>query len=89
MTLATVGNVRRREEIHVTDFGDVATEGLDDRLYGSQFPIHAHRMARVTANLMYFPAIQDGRDPLIADVIFTDNFENEHRVRSRFRSIRA
>jgi hypothetical protein len=70
-----------------TEFGHVATEGLSDRLYGFTYPIHAHRIARVTANLTYFPAIQTGRAPLIADVIFTDNFENEHRVRSRFRSI--
>jgi len=39
-------------------------------------------MALVTVNLMYFPSIGIGREPILADVIFTDNYEDEYRVRS-------
>jgi hypothetical protein len=38
---------------------------------------------------MFFPPITTGGEPLVADIIFTDNFEDEHRARSRFRYIRA
>jgi len=74
---------------HPSVFANVATEGLDDRLYSSTYPVLAHQLARVTANFMFYPPIASGREPLVADVIFTDNFEDEYRVRSRFRSIQA
>jgi hypothetical protein len=81
--------LRVRLDGYQSDVSNVATEGLRDRLYSSTYSIPAHRMARVTANLMCYPPIATGQEPLVADVIFTDNFEDEHRVRSRFRSIRA
>jgi hypothetical protein len=34
---------------------------------------------------MFFPPIATGNEPLVVDVIFTDNFEEEHRARSTFR----
>ena len=34
-------------------------------------------MAMVTVNLMYFPSIGIDREPILADVIFTDNYEDE------------
>src|ERR1700683_2852830 len=81
--------LRARLEGHDTIFGHVATEGLRDRLYAQMTPIPAEHMGRVVANLMYFPPIISGNGPLVADVIFTDNYEDEHRVPSRFRYIRG
>ena len=80
--------LRVRLDGYQSDFGNVATEGLDERLYSSTFPVRAHCMASVTVNLMYFPAIHTGRAPLVADVFFTDNYENEHRARAaKFRFV--
>jgi len=45
-------------------------------------PIPAHQMATVSVSFMYFPPIGVGREPIVADVIFTDNYEDEHRVKS-------
>jgi len=44
--------------------------------------IPAHEMTEVIVDFTFFPAIRDGREPLIADVVFTDNYEEEHRVPS-------
>ena len=67
----------------------VATEGQHSRMYSSTHPIPARHMAQVTVNLVFFPPITSGAEPLVADIIFTDNFEDEHHARSRFRYIRA
>jgi hypothetical protein len=51
------------------------------------YPIPAHQMSEVVADFTFVPSIRDGREPLVSDVIFTDNFEEEHLVRSvRFRA---
>jgi len=62
-------------------FGNVFTRAPDREVFGS-FPILAHRMSEVTADFPFFPSICSGRDPFVADVIFIDNFEVEHRVSS-------
>lgn len=68
----------------------VVTEGMrENQLYSSTYPIHAHRMARVTANFTFFPSIISGNGPLAADVLFTDNYEDEHRTRSTFHFVKA
>jgi TIR domain len=72
---------------HTSTFSNVATEGIEDRLYGSTHPIPAHRMGRISANLFYCPPIASGTKPLVADVIFTDNYENEHRARATFKLV--
>jgi hypothetical protein len=70
--------------------GNVHAHGLrDDKVYPALMPIPAEKMGRVSADLFFFPAIISGNDPLVADIIFTDNYEKEHRVPSRFRYIRA
>jgi len=79
---------------HVAQIANVATESPIADRYGvrtfdSRNAIPANRMSEVTANLFFFPAICDGHDPLIADVIFIDNYESEHVVRqARFRPIK-
>jgi hypothetical protein len=67
----------------------IATSGFRDRVYARLTPIPAESMAQVTVNFMCSPPIISGTEPLIVDVIFTDNYEREHRVPSRFRYIRA
>jgi hypothetical protein len=83
--------LRVRFDGHLSVFSNVLTEGMrEDRLYSSTHPIPAHQMGRVSANCMFYPPIISGADPLIVDVIFTDNYENEHRTRSiTFRFVRA
>jgi hypothetical protein len=46
-------------------------------------------MAQVSAQFGFFPAIISGTEPMVTDVIFTDNYEEEHRTPARFRFIRA
>jgi hypothetical protein len=67
----------------------VHTAGFRERVYPALMPVPAGKMAQVTATLFFFPPIISGTDPLVADVIFTDNYEKEHRVKSTFRFIRA
>jgi hypothetical protein len=80
--------LRVRLDGYSSTFSKVATEG-EDRLYASTCPILAHRIAKVTANLMFYPPVVSGKEPLVADLIFTDNYEDEHRARSTFRFVGA
>jgi hypothetical protein len=57
---------------------------MDDDLYSPTNPIPAHRMGRVAANLLFYQSIASGSETLVADVVFTDNYEGEHRTRSTF-----
>lgn len=53
-------------------------------------PIPAGDMATVSINLLYFPPIGLGHEPIMADVIFTDNYEDEDRGKSaKFRFVGA
>lgn len=68
-----------------TRFSQVRTRHPEDERYiFGDYPIQSHRMSEVSADFTFFPPI--GRVPkrIISDVIFTDNFGNEHRVRTRF-----
>jgi hypothetical protein len=69
--------------------GHVHTFGFRDRAYSSITPIPAESMALMTVNFMCYPPIISGIGPLVVELIFTDNYEHEHRVPSRFRFIRA
>src|SRR5665213_2273944 len=55
---------------------------LEPRHLGSNVPILDGRMSEIWADFTYFSQICDGRDALVADVIFTDNYEEAHRIRS-------
>jgi putative intracellular protease/amidase len=52
----------------------VATEGATGD-YSSRTFIPARSIRQVVVQFSFFPVIASGFDPLIADVIFTDNFE--------------
>jgi len=67
----------------------VVSDRFGVRTFGSRNPIPAHRMSEIMITLFFSPPICDGYAPLIADVIFTDNYEGQHVVRqARFRPIR-
>jgi len=75
-------------EGHETAFSHVFTRAPDQNVFGSRNPIVANRMSEITADFSFFPGIGFDRDPLITDVIFTDNYAEEHRVQSvRFQRI--
>lgn len=77
---ARLENYEARDTIIVTAEADPADLGRPH--VGSNVPILAGHMSGITVLLTYIPAICHGREPLVADVIFTDNYEGEHRVRS-------
>jgi hypothetical protein len=57
------------------------------RTFGKN-PIQAHEMTELVATFMVFPPIDRDRDDIVADAIFTDNYGDEHRIRSvRFRHV--
>jgi hypothetical protein len=71
--------LKARIEGHDTEFGHVATQAPDRQSFGS-FPILPNWPSELIADLPFFASICSGRKPFVADVIFTDNFEAEHRV---------
>jgi hypothetical protein len=48
------------------------------------FPIAPHQTLEVELLLTFFPPVGRAPEPIISDVIFTDNFENQYSVRSKF-----
>jgi hypothetical protein len=50
----------------------------DDRAYEPKRPLSAPRMARVMIDTVFQPPIHAPGKALIADVIFTDNYADEH-----------
>jgi hypothetical protein len=52
-------------------------------VYGN-FPIAPHQTLEVEVVFTFFPSIGLAPEPIISDVIFTDNFENQHSVPAKF-----
>jgi hypothetical protein len=77
--------LRARLEGFQADVNNVVTTEGSGGLYSPLHPVPAHQMAKVMANL--FPPITARQEPFAVDVIFTDNFGNEHRVPSRFQPV--
>ncbi len=73
--------LKARIDGHHAEHTVIVTEGASGG-YSSRTVIAGRSIRRVGVNLSFFPAIISGFEPLVADVIFTDNFEDEHRVRS-------
>jgi hypothetical protein len=64
----------------------VGVENDRDPAYQERGPLKARRMSKVGIELTFTPAIHRAGTALIANVIFTDNYGDEHRVPSvRFR----
>jgi hypothetical protein len=70
---------------YATRFAQVSTRHPEDErpIFGN-YPIQSHRMSEVSVDFTFFPPIGRAPQPIISDVIFTDNFGNEYRVRSQF-----
>jgi hypothetical protein len=56
----------------------------DERNIFGEYPIRSHRLSEISADFTFFPPIARAAKPIISDVIFTDNFANEYRVRTKF-----
>jgi hypothetical protein len=70
---------------HETRFAQVSTHHPEDeRNFFGKYPVRSHEMSEVSADFTFFPPIGTAPKPIISDVIFTDNFGNEHRVRTQF-----
>jgi hypothetical protein len=80
--------LKARIEGHETEFFHVFTQAPDQNVFGFEYPILAKHMSEVSADFTFFPSIGSNRNALIADVVFTDNYAEEHRIRSvQFRRI--
>jgi hypothetical protein len=80
-----ITNVRLSKYVHQS--ARLAMRNPEDErnifVYGN-FPIATHQTLEVEVVLTFFPSIGRAPEPIISDVIFTDNFENQHSVRSKF-----
>ena len=80
--------LKARIEGHETEFSHVMTQAPNRNVFSFTNPILAGRMSEVSADFAFFPSIGSGRDAIVADVIFTDNYGEAHRVNSvRFRRV--
>lgn len=70
---------------YATRFAQVRTRHPEDEreIFG-KFPLLSHQMSEVSVDFTFFPPIGRAAEPIVSDVIFTDNFGNEYRVRSQF-----
>ena len=70
---------------YATRFAQVRTRHPEDEreIFG-KFPVLSHQMSEVSVDFTFFPPIGRAAEPIVSDVIFTDNFGNEYRVRSQF-----
>jgi hypothetical protein len=68
-----------------TDFTNVFTQHPDRNVFG-RYPIQPYALSEVVVDFTFFPPMGRGREPIIASVIFTDNYGDEHLLQSvRFR----
>jgi hypothetical protein len=59
----------------------------DERYAFGEHSIPPDQTLEVLADFTFFPPTGHAPKPIIADVIFTDNFAREHRVRTKFRCL--
>jgi hypothetical protein len=70
---------------HPTHHAQLVTRHPEKREYfKTNYPVMSRQMSEVVVHLTFFPPIRQGHEPIVGDVIFTDNFGNEYRVPSRF-----
>ena len=76
--------LKARLSKYETQFVQVSAYHPSVEGFGANYPIHSNQMSEVSADFIFFPSIGRAPKPIISDVIFTDNFRNEHRVRTQF-----
>jgi hypothetical protein len=70
---------------HATPFVQVSTRHpYDERNIFGDYPVLSHRMSEVSVDFTFFPPVGWGHEPIVSDVIFTDNFGDEHRGPAQF-----
>jgi len=70
------------------EYSGVSTAAGPQNMYDSRHPVRARSMGEVMVNFTIFPQAKVKKGTLIRDVIFTDNYGNEHRVRAvRFKAL--
>jgi hypothetical protein len=85
---ARVVLLRARVHGQQAAFSHVATRHFRGDQFSVQYPLLPGRMTEVTASFFFFPPIHSEGECFVADIIFTDNYENEHPVKAvQFRSI--
>ena len=77
--------LKARLSKYESQFVHVMTRHPNDErnIFGSKYPVLSHQMSEVAVASLSSP-IEGPPKPIISDVIFTDNFGNEHRVRTQF-----
>ena len=84
VTNSSAGNVvilEARLRKYATEYAHVLTRHPEKNVFGRN-AILSYRISAVIADFSFFPPIARGRETLTSDVIFTDSFGDEHRVRS-------
>ena len=76
--------LKARLSKYQTQFVQVSTYNPSVEGFGANYPIHSNQMSEVSVDFTFFPSIGRAPKPIISDVIFTDNYGNEHRVRTQF-----
>jgi hypothetical protein len=76
--------LKARLSKYQTQFVQISTYDPSVEGFGASYPIHSNQMSEVSADFTFFPSIGRAPKPIISDVIFTDNFRNEHRARTQF-----
>jgi hypothetical protein len=77
--------LKARVHKHGVNFTNVFTQHPDRNVFG-RYPIQPHALSEVVVDFTFFPPMGRGRDPIVASVIFTDNYGDEHLLQSvRFR----
>jgi hypothetical protein len=77
--------LKARVHKHGADFTNVFTQHPDRNVFG-RYPIQAHALSEVVMDFTFFSPMGRGREPIVASVIFTDNYGDEHLLQSvRFR----
>jgi hypothetical protein len=70
------------------EYSSVSTAAGRQNVYDSRHAVRAHSMAEVMVNFTIFPQAKIRNGALTRDVILTDNYGEEHRVRAvRFRAL--
>jgi hypothetical protein len=64
------------------EYSRVATAAGRQNMYDSRHAVRAGSMTEVMADFTIFPPVKITKGALVRDVIFTDNYGNEHRVRA-------
>ena len=88
VTNSSAGNVvilKARLRKYATEYAHVLTRHPEKNVFGRN-AILSYRISAVIADFSFFPPIARGRETLTSDVIFTDNFGDEHRRALSFES---